>query len=182
MYQGLIGGIVIMLETLANIAAIIGGIAVFVAVIFGMVQVRQFRQQRRDSAAIELVRTLQTDRLVGAFHTLSCMPSDLSVKELRARGKEFEDAAMTMVNIYETIGLLVFRRTVSFRAVYDVCGGMLVEHWSKLHNWISNIRIEQNYERFGEWFQWLVERAKEHEAAFPVEPAYRRFSGWKPKE
>jgi HPt (histidine-containing phosphotransfer) domain-containing protein len=171
-----------MLETLASIASIIGGLAVLVAVIFGMVQVRQIRQQRRDSAAIELMRTLQTDRFVEAFHKLSGMPAELSAAELRAMGAEYEDAAISLVNIYETIGLLVFRRTVSFRAVCEVCGGMLAEHWNKLHTWIFDFRVEQNYERFAEWFQWLVERVRTQETAFPSEAAYRRFSSWQPRD
>jgi hypothetical protein len=171
-----------MLETLANIAAIIGGLAVLVAVIFGMAQVRQLRQQRRDSAAIELMRTLQSDRFVKAFHGLSGMPAGLSASELRAMGAEQEDAAISMVNIYETIGLLVFRRTVSFVAVSEVCGGMIAEHWNKLHAWVSDVRTEQGYERFAEWFQWLVERVREQEATFPSQPAHKRFVDWRPRD
>ena len=169
-----------MLGTIGDIAGIVAGLSVLVAVIFGIVQVYQLRQQRRDSAAIELMRAFQTPRFVESFQRLSNVPENTSAADLRAMSAEYEEAAISIVNVYETVGLLVFRRTVSFRAVYDACGGMLAEHWKKLHVWVEDTRREQDYERFGEWFQWLVERAGEQQASFPSEPAYKRFRGWRP--
>ena len=170
-----------MLGMFADIAGIIGGLAVVSAVIFAAIQVRQFKQQRRDSAAIELMRILQAPRFVEAFLTLGHVPKGISARKLRDMGRDYEEAAMSMVNTYETVGLLVFRNTVSFQTVRDVSGGILVALWGKLHVWASEVRREQNSERFAEWFQWLVERIGEEEAKAPTEPAYKRFAAWRPR-
>ena len=170
-----------MLEVLADIAGIVGGLAVVSAVIFAAIQVRQFKRQRRDSAAIELMRILQAPRFVEAFLTLGQVPDGISAKKLRSMGREYEAAAMSMVNTYETVGLLVFRGAVSFQTVREVSGGILAALWGKLHLWASDVRQEQRSARFAEWFQWLVERIGEQEAKAPTEPAYKRFASWQPR-
>jgi len=170
-----------MLGILADIAGIVGGLAVVSAVIFAAIQIRQLQRQRRDSAAIELMRILQAPRFVEAFLTLGRVPNGISAKKLRDMGREYEEAAMSMVNTYETVGLLVFRNTVSFQTVREVSGGILVALWGKLHVWASDVRREQKNERFAEWFQWLVERIGEQEAKAPTEPAYKRSTSWRPR-
>ena len=42
-----------MLDTLASVAQVLGAIAVVTAIAFGVAQIRQFRQQRRDALAVE---------------------------------------------------------------------------------------------------------------------------------
>lgn len=170
-----------MLGMLADIAGIVGGLAVVAAVIFAVIQVRQFQRQRRDSAAIELMRILQAPQFVQAFLALGQVPNGISARKLRSMGQEYEAAAMSMVNTYETVGLLVFRNAVSFQTVREVSGGILVALWGKLHVWVSDVRQEHNSERFAEWFQWLVERIGEQEAKAPTKPAYKRFTAWQPR-
>ena len=170
-----------MLEMLASIAGIVGGLALAAAVIFAVVQVRQFQQQRRDSAAMELMRMLQDPRFVQAYITLGQVPNGISARNLRGMGRDYEEAAMSMVNIYETVGLLVFRNTVSFQTVREVTGGILAALWGKLHVWVSDVRKESGSERFAEWVQWLAERIAEQEAKAPTEPAYKRFTSWQPR-
>ena len=47
------------LTLFAQIAEIVGSISVLLAVIFGVAQIRQYQQQRADSAASELMRPSQ---------------------------------------------------------------------------------------------------------------------------
>ncbi len=82
-----------MLETLANLAELIGGAAVLGGVAFAVWQIRQYRQQRRDAAAIEIVRTIQSREFAEAFRLLSRVPDGISLEALRAKGSEYEDAA-----------------------------------------------------------------------------------------
>jgi len=171
-----------VLRIVADIVAIVGSLSLLAGVIFAVIQIRQLHEQRRDAAAIELMRAFQAPRFVEAFYKLGKVPTGLSASELRAMGKEYEEAALTMVNIYETVGLLVFRRTVSFEAVRQVCGAILGSSWRQLETWVSDVRVEQGSNRFGEWFQWLVERVREQEAIAPCEPAQERYRSWRPRD
>jgi len=75
------------LQTLANFAEIVGGAAVVGGVVFAVWQIRQYREQRRDVAAIEIVRSLQSREFIEAFRLLSRVPDGVTLKALRDRGK-----------------------------------------------------------------------------------------------
>lgn len=171
-----------MLRTVADVLGIVGSLSLLAGVIFAVVQIRQLHQQRRDAAVIELMRAFQAPRFVEAFYLLSKVPPGLSARELAAMGKEYDEAALVMVNIYETVGLLVFRRTVAFEAVRQVCGGILAASWRQLDRWVVDVRAEAGSDRFGEWFQWLVERVRERDAVAPSGPAHERHRNWRPRD
>ncbi len=171
-----------MLQTLANLAELIGGAAVVGGVVFAVWQIRQYRQQRRDAAAIELVRTLQSREFMAAFRLLSRVPDGISLEALRAKGSEYEDAAITLGAMGETIGLMVYRDLAPFELVREQVGGLLLTMWQKLRVWAEQVREDQGYERWVEWYQWLVDRLEEYEQSSGItEPAYRRLPEWKPR-
>jgi hypothetical protein len=62
------------LQTLANVAQILGATAVVTAIFFGIAQIRQFHLQRRDSAAAELVRSFQDSEFSRSFRLISSLP------------------------------------------------------------------------------------------------------------
>jgi hypothetical protein len=170
-----------MLEICAKIAQILSGIAVSVAVIFALIQVRQYRQQRRDTAAVELMRTIQSPQWTRALHLLGDVPDGIAASGLHAMDNEYEEAAFTVVAIYETIGLLVYRGIVPFHLVQELTGGTIVVMWRKLEVWSNDMRDERDHDRFAEWFQWLAERLVEHEGTINGGPAYKRCAKWKPR-
>ncbi len=73
------------LQTLANFAQILGAAAVVAAIVFGIAQIRQFRLQRRDSAAAELVRSFQDVEFSRSFRLISALPKEATAAEVRAR-------------------------------------------------------------------------------------------------
>ena len=54
------------------------------AVVFGLAQLRQFQQQRRDAAAVELMRSLQDGEFARAFRLIYTLPGGLGAESLRA--------------------------------------------------------------------------------------------------
>jgi hypothetical protein len=169
-----------MLDTLSKIAQIASGLAVSGAVIFAVIQVRQYRQQRRDAAAVELMRTIQSPQWAKALHLLGDVPDGISASEFHKLDNEFEEAAFTIVAIYETIGLLVYRGIAPFALVQELTGGTVCVMWRKLKVWSEEMREEREHDRFAEWFQWLAERFAEHSLAGDSSPAYTRCTFWRP--
>ena len=45
------------LATLANIAEILGGLTIVAGAVFAVVQIREFRAQRREVVAVEMIRS-----------------------------------------------------------------------------------------------------------------------------
>jgi hypothetical protein len=170
-----------MLNTLASLGEFLGGMAVIGGVIFAVIQVRHHRQRRRDAGAIELVHVVLSTHFLEAFRLMGSVPDGISATELRAKGGEYEAAALSIFLLYETIGLLVFRYVAPFHVVRELTGGAAVAMWRKLSTYFEEIREERSHERIAEWFQWLAERLEEEEARAPIEPAHKRFAEWKPR-
>jgi hypothetical protein len=97
------------LTTLSQLAQILGGAAVVIAIVFGVTQIRQFQQQRLDAAALELMRTLQDREFAHAFRLIYPITGSVDLSALRALGPEHEDATISLGARFEAMGLLVFR-------------------------------------------------------------------------
>ncbi|UCF18635.1 MAG: DUF4760 domain-containing protein [Gemmatimonadota bacterium] len=170
-----------MLNTLASLGEFLGGLAVIGGVIFAVIQIRHYRQQRRDAAALTLMQTLQSRPFMVSFRLLGSVRDGITAPELRAQGAEYEEAAIAMVSIYETIGLAVYRDIAHFDLVRELTGGVILAMWRKLAIWAEELRRERSHERYAEWFQWLAERIEEHEAREATLPAHKKLATWEPR-
>jgi len=167
-----------ILQTFSIIVDIISSIAVFSAIIFGITQIRQFRQQRRDIAAIELVRSFQDSEFTNGFRLIHTLPEDISAADFKTQGSEFIALAMAVGMKYESIGLLVHKGVVPLSIVAELVGGVAITFWNRLSPWVESMRKEQSAPFLFEWFQWLVERLVER-GRDVHEPAYKLYRGWK---
>ena len=166
------------LETFANIAEIAGGIMIVGGAIFGMVQLRELKQQRYNAIASDLMQTFYSTDLSSAVSLIHSLPDGVSAAELRNRGEEYEKAAVLVSTTFETMGLLVFERIATYELVEKLAGGMIVSMWTKLENWLETIREEQNQPSWAEWFQWLAEQFSNTKTTSA--PAYEKHRDWRP--
>ncbi len=168
------------LETLANLAEVFGTLTIIGGLLFAVIQIRQYRQQLRETATLELMNKFQSPEFAQAFRILRSLPEDVPSSELIANHPETEAAAMFVCSVYETVGVLVFRRILPFQVVEDLTGGAIALCWRKLHAWIEEIRVETGNDRVFEWFQWLVERcAEQKQIESKSLPAYKAHQNWK---
>jgi hypothetical protein len=170
------------LATLANVAEIFGSLTIVGGAIFAVVQLREFRAQRREAVAVELIRAFHDPELAHAVNLVRKLPDGASAEALRSRGPEYERAAVMISTTYETIALLVFRRMASFEMVRDLTGGLAVVMWRKLAQWMDSVRAEQAQPSWAEWFQWLAEQLAREGDRKEASPAYRKFAAWRPRE
>ena len=168
------------LTTLANIAEILAALMIIGGAIFGIIQIREFRAQRRQAVAVELTRSFHNPDLVHAMNLILKLPDGVSAEELRSKGPEYEEAAMMISTTYETIALLVFREMASFSMVRELTGGVTVVMWQKLERWIDWLRQDLAQPSFAEWFQWLAEQLARERKDKEAHPAYERFADWRP--
>ncbi len=170
------------LAALANIAEILGTLTIVGGALFALFQIREFRAQRRQAAAVELTRSFQGPELAHAVNLIQELPEGVTAAELRAKGPEYEQAAVMVTTTYETIALLVFHELASFSMVRELTGGLGVVMWRKLSNWTNTVREEQSQPSWGEWFQWLGEQLARENAQKEAHPAYKRFAKWRPRK
>jgi hypothetical protein len=169
------------LNSLANVAEILSTLTVIGGAVFAVIQLREYRQQRQDAAAVQLARTFYDSEFARAMLLLRTLPDDVPAAELRSHGPEYEVAAVKVCTIYETLGLLVFNDMMSFFLVRELTGGIAVVLWRKLRRWIDDVRREQSQPSWAEWYQWLAERLEAMNVSKEAQPAYMRHSDWRPR-
>jgi hypothetical protein len=167
------------LTTLANLAEILSGAAVLGGASFALFQLREYRRQRRENAAAELVRSFYNPEFARAVRLIRLLPDGCPAAELRAKGAEYEEAAILVSFAFETFGLLVFRGVTPFSIVEELTGGLALLMWRKLERWQRDVRVESAQASWAEWFQWLAERLLERARAGSQPPAHEAFSSWR---
>lgn len=167
------------LNTLANLATIIGAVIVIGSVAFMFIQLAQFRRQRYDMAAISLARSFETPEFAHALRLVLSLPDGITSAQLRARDPKYEDAAMLVSLTLESVGIMVHRRITSLDMVWELMGGIVLKVWDKLNVWAGEHRHEQERPKFDEWLQWLCDQMKRY--SLVSEPAYTKYRKWEPK-
>jgi hypothetical protein len=168
------------LNTLSNLAEIIGAAIVVGGVAFAFVQLAYFRRQRHDLAAIELARSFENPEFAHALRLVLSLPEGVSAKKLRGMDSQYEDAAMLVSLTLESIAIMVHRRITTLDMVWELMGGVVLSSWARLRVWAEDVRKEQGREKFDEWIQWLCDQMRRH-MELTTEPAYLRHKDWRPK-
>ncbi|UHQ18765.1 hypothetical protein LVB87_11290 [Lysobacter sp. KIS68-7] len=167
------------LQDLGNIAQAVGAATVVGGAIFALIQFLEYKRQRQEAVAAEVMRTFIGAELARALTILRGMPDAVSAERLRDEGFEAEYAAVLVCTTFETLGVLVFRRIAPFPLVVELAGGIIVVMWRKLGPWLIQIREEQKQPSWAEWFEWLARQCEQWKDE--DRPAYIKHADWKPR-
>lgn len=167
------------LSTLADLAEIFGAIVVVVGLGFGVIQMQHYRQQRRETAAIELLRSFHNPEFSRSLRAVLALPKGVCKSDLGACSDGQQDAIMVVVLTFESIGVMVFRGIVPLKMVNELLGGVCVEAWRRLYQYMQDSRAETERKTMSEWFQWLAERLDEHHKRYGRLPAYEQYREWR---
>lgn len=170
------------LQTLANFAEIFGTLLVIIGVLFGLIEIRHYRQQRQETAAMEIMRNFQSRDFTAALRLI--MDYEQVCMNCRDEGipQELQDAAMLVSTTMEAVGLMVYQRVVPFRTVQLLMGGTTCASWRVLRPHTELLREKLCRPSVHEWFQWLAERLVEHPEHRDEEGAYVKYSDWLPED
>ncbi len=152
------------LQTLANIAEILGATSVIGAIFFAALQVRDYRRQRLEFAALELVRSWQNPEFVRAFRMLQTLHDRVPAPELREIAPDAEDQAFVVGMMFEGVGLMVHRSILPIEVVEELRGAASRVVFRKLEAWIEEWRRLRNPRAY-EWVEWLIREMPEDSSA-----------------
>ena len=128
------------LNTLANLAEIFGAVFVIGGLGFGVIQLQHYRQQRRETAAIELLRSFHNPEFSRSLRAVLALPRGVRKSDLGECSADQENAIMVVVLTFESIGVMVFRGIVPLEMVDELLGGVCVESWRRLENCTDDSR------------------------------------------
>ncbi len=153
-------------------------IAVVVALGFAIVQVRQYRQDKRREAAIELLHSFQTPSFARAMNIVYRLPDGLSAAEIeKAVGDELH-LVYAMTTTWESLGILVFHGEIELQLIDDFFSGPILISWRKVGALMIGEREATGRPTIGEWWEWLKDRLEEVESQEPPVPAHVAHKNW----
>lgn len=136
---------------------IVTTLAVVLGVFFGLVQLRQAMRTRRDHAAVDIVRTVQTQEVRRAVARVLQLPDDADPETIRS-DPALLDAALAVDSACEMWGCMVYENVVDHRMLDRMVGGWVRGTWRRLARWVEAERADNRNPNIGEWWQWLYER------------------------
>ncbi|HUR15786.1 MAG TPA: hypothetical protein VMZ33_00745 [Candidatus Limnocylindrales bacterium] len=141
---------------IALVLNLITTVAIVVGLAFGLFEVRQALRARRDLAAVDIVRTVQTQEIRRAMTRILSLPDAVAPEVVRA-DQALLDAAVAVDSACEMWGSMVFEGIVELHMLDRMVGGWVRGTWVRLEPWITQERIDKRTPSVAEWWQWLYE-------------------------
>lgn len=142
---------------LSSVLDLVTTLAVVIGVIFAVVQLRHTARVRRDHAAVDIVRTVQTQEVRRAMATILKLPEDVSPDTIR-NDPTLLAAALAVDSACEMWGCLVYETVVDLHMLDRMVGGWVRGAWHRLGRWVEAERMDKRNPNIGEWWQWLYEK------------------------
>jgi len=169
------------LQSLASLAEVFGALLLITGVIFGLMEVRHYRQQRQETASMEIMRAFQSTDFTSALRLVMDYEDECRRCGEEPIPQELQDGAMLVSTTLEAVGLMVFQRIAPFRLVQQLMGGTIQASWRVLRPHTEWMREKLCRPSIHEWFQWLAERLDDYPEYRDDEGAYAKYGDWKPE-
>ena len=131
-------------------------VAIVVGLMFGLFELRQALRSRRDLAAVDIVRTVQTQEIRRAVTRVLQLPDGVDPEVVRADPQLLE-AALAIDSACEMWGSMVFEGVVDLHMLDRMVGGWVRGTWHRLNRWVEQERIDSRSPNVAEWWQWLYD-------------------------
>jgi len=143
-------------DELAVMVEAVAAVAVVIGLVFGLIQLQQAVRSRKNIAAVDIVRTVQTQEVRMAIRRIFDLPLDAD-PELVRKDPEMMSAALAVDSACEMWGCMVFEGVVDHRMLDRMVGGWIRGSWVRLRAWVESERQLANNQNIGEWWQWVFE-------------------------
>ena len=131
-------------------AAVVAGVA------FGMIELRQALRARAETAAVDIVRSVQTQEIRRAVARVLALPNDVDPAVVRADPTLVADA-LAIDSACEMWGSLVFEGIADLHMLDRMVGGWVRGTWMRLRRWVHAERVDTRSPNVAEWWEWLYD-------------------------
>jgi len=141
-----------------------------------LIELRNAIRSRRELAAIDIVRAVQTQEIRRSVATIMAMPDDLAAEVVRSDPKLL-DAALAVDSACEMWGSIIYEGIADLHTVDRMCGGVVRGCWQRLRLWFADDRLRNRSPNEGEWFEWLYNMLEADPAPGKLEGAHVSYRG-----
>ena len=174
------------LEDAANLGELLGGLAIFVTLLFGIRQITELNKAKESEASREIANLLSSPIYQSGLSILiNKLSDDFTLEDLDKLDRKEKDALNFLAINTNSIGLMTFGRQLSFNAVtrfMQPINGMIGRRLRTLIEVLDrnarNQGILTEQTEVLDWAIWLFDRMDEQP---PIEgPAHEIYRNWKP--
>jgi hypothetical protein len=163
------------LLSLISTTAIVGGL------VFAGLQVRIAQRERSKNAQMVLAANAFFDEgFMDGVQLILDLPDGLTRAQMVEHLHGDESGLIHWLGRMEGLGFLVFQGALPLAIVDHGASGPIVLSWRKLEGLVREERALTERDSWWEWFEWLVDRITEFEAATPRIAAHIRHRDWRP--
>src|ERR1041385_6652498 len=145
----------------ANLAI---AVSAFVALVFGILQVRAASRDRRERLTIEAIRGFQTREFATHMMWFRDHPPPATVAAWYAMDPDVRVTYVHVAQEMEMLGLLVYDGTLDLDLVERTLGTFVSDSWGKFKAGTEALRAELKDPHMSEYYQWLAERVADFES------------------
>ena len=174
------------LEDAANLGELLGGLAIFATLLFGIRQITELNKAKESEASREIANLLSSPIYQSGLSILiNKLSDDFTLEDLDKLDRKEKDALNFLAINTNSIGLMTFGRQLSFNAVtrfMQPINGMIGRRLRTLIEVLDrnarNQGILTEQTEVLDWAIWLFDRMDEQP---PIEgPAHEIYRNWKP--
>ena len=159
-------------ETISLIADASLALSFVIALVFGIVQVRQSARDRKERLTLEALRNFQTREFAEQVGQLTYHKSPINFKEFEQLPLEEQAKFIQFSQEMESLGILVAEGLVDIDLVDKTLGSFVSSSWQKYKIIFEDIRQKHSDPFLGEYFQWLAEYINDRMKKEPRKPFY----------
>ena len=163
----------------ASLLNIVSTLSIVGALLFAGMQVKAANLARRDLASVTVIQTTQSEIWTDALLTLSDVPENATEQDIAQSDEKVRRALFELAIRLETIGYLVYIRTVKIETVDDLMGGVVLMFWSRAKRWAVAERLRTGNPKMHEWCEWIAGQIANRHASGSSAPAYLRDLHWR---
>src|SRR5262245_8275299 len=130
--------------------------AVVLGLLFGLAELRQSNRDRKDHAAVDIVRTVQTQEVRRAVSRVLALPHDVDPAVVRS-DPELMEAELAVDSACEMWGAMVFEGVVDHHLLDRMVGGWVRGSWRRMRRFVEDERTRTRSPNVAEWWHWLYE-------------------------
>src|SRR4030095_4664188 len=144
-------------ENISLIADISLALSFVIALIFGIVQVRQASRERREQLTLEALRNFQTREFAELSGLLTYHKVPTSLREFEHLPLQEQAKFIQFSDEMESLGILVAEKLIDIDLVDKTLGSFVTSAWQKYKIIMQDLRVKHSDPFLGEYFQWLAE-------------------------
>jgi len=157
------------IELIANISL---ALSFLIALVFGIVEVREAARNRREMLTMKTLRSFQTREFAEISGQLTYHKFPTSLKEFQSLSLQEQSKYIQFSQEMESLGILVAERHINIDLVDKTLGSFVTVSWQKYKVVFEELREIQSDPFLGEYFQWLSEYIEYRMQRQPRKPFY----------